>query len=179
MSLIGQLPLAAITLSCRDINQSRKFYRDIMGLRIISEDNGENGGGKMHFDLGNIRLTLSERESSSLSSPSKSGGAAEAESSASSGKLGSSDQLVFLVESSLETVCSDLTKRGLKFRSKKIVDDSAGKAAWFNDPDGRVIYLWQPSGRDSKSYKEIESLVKHYESVSRALADLREGEITA
>ena len=84
-----------------------------------------------------------------------------------------------MVESSIDAVCSDLTKRGLKFRSKKIIDDSAGKAAWFNDPDGRVIYLWQPPNRDSKGYKDVETLVRHYESVSRTLADLREGEITA
>ncbi len=52
-----------------------------------------------------------------------------------------------------------------------------GKAAWFNDPDGRVIYLWQPPSRDSKNFKGVETLVRHYESVSRALADLREEEI--
>ena len=177
MSLIGQLPLAAITISCRDINQSRKFYRDVMGLRIICEDIGKNGAGKMHFDLGNIRLTLVERETPPASSSSK--GRSEADSSPAGGKLGSSDHLVFVVESSIEAVCSDLTKRGLKFKSKKITDDSMGKAAWFNDPDGRVIYLWQPPNRDSKGYKDVESLVRHYESVSRALADLREGEITA
>ena len=176
MSLIGQLPLAAITISCRDINQSRKFYRDVMGLRIIIEDKGQDGAGKMHFDLGNIRLTLVERETLPVSSSSKGGNGAD---SSSSGKLGSSDHLVFVVESSIDAVCSDLTKRGLKFKSKKIIDDSMGKAAWFNDPDGRVIYLWQPPNRDSKGYKDVETLVKHYESISRALADLREGEITA
>jgi len=147
-----------------------------MGLRIISEDKGENGGAKMHFDLGNIRLTLSERETTAPTGSSKVSSVSDP---AGIGKPGTSDYLVFLVESSIDAVCSDLTKRGLKFKSKKIVDDQMGKAAWFNDPDGRVIYLWQPPNRESKSYKDVETLVKHYESVSRALADLREGEIAA
>ena len=164
MSLIGQLPLAAIWLSCKDLNESKKFYRDVLGLRIIEEDDGESGD--IHFDLGNIRLSLISRP------PSK------GETEHTAGKLSSSDQLVFVVESAIDKVFEDLSKRGVKFRSKKILEDSMGKAAWFNDPDGRVIYLWQPPTRESKNFKGVESLVRHYESVARALADLREEEIT-
>jgi catechol 2,3-dioxygenase-like lactoylglutathione lyase family enzyme len=163
MSLVGQLPLAAIWLSCKNLEESKKFYRDILGLRIIEEDESESGD--IHFDLGNIRLSL-------ISRPAVKG---EAEHVA--GKLTSSDQLIFVVENALDKVFEDLSKRGVKFRSKKIIEDSMGKAAWFNDPDGRVIYLWQPPSRDSKNYKGVETLVRHYESVSRALADLREEEI--
>lgn len=161
--MIGQLPLAAIWLSCKDLNESKRFYRDLLGLRIVEEEEGENGD--IHFDLGNIRLSLTSRP------PSKS----EVEHTA--GKLSSSDQLIFVVESAIDKVFEDLSKRGIKFRSKKIVEDAMGKAAWFNDPDGRVIYLWQPPSRDSKNFKGVETLVRHYESVSRALADLREEEI--
>ncbi|MHB8568459.1 MAG: VOC family protein [Nitrososphaerales archaeon] len=162
MSLIGQLPLAAIWLSCKDLGESKRFYRDVLGLRVIEEEDS----GDIHFDLGNIRLSLISRP------PSKT------ESEHPPGKLSSSDQLVFVVESAIDTVYADLTKRGVKFRSKKILEDSMGKAAWFNDPDGRVIYLWQPPARDSKNFKGVETLVRHYESMSRALADLREEEIT-
>jgi hypothetical protein len=49
-----------------------------------------------------------------------------------------------------------------------------GKTLWFTDPDGHVIYLWQPPRRESKNYDEVRSLVEHYESISRAVADLRE-----
>ena len=163
MSLIGQLPLAAMWLSCKSLEESKRFYRDVLGLHIIDED--EKGGG-IHFDLGNIRLSL-------ISKPPVKGNGE----SSGAGKLSSSDQLVFVVETAIDAVFQDLTKRGVKFRSKKILEDSMGKAAWFNDPDGRVIYLWQPPHRESKSYKDVETLVRHYESVSRALADLREEEI--
>ena len=67
-------------------------------------------------------------------------------------------------------------KEGLKFKSRKIYEDSSGKAVWFSDPDGNVIYVWQPPHRGSKNFKDVEAIVRHYELVSRALADLREGE---
>ncbi len=48
---------------------------------------------------------------------------------------------------------------------------------WFSDPDGNLIYVWQPPHRESKNFKNVEPIVKHYELVSRALADLREDEV--
>jgi len=174
MSLIGQLPLAAISISCKNINESRRFYRDLIGLRIIEE---EEKGDRIHFDLGNIRLSLIGKPSPQLQPHQKKGGVAlAADPSASSGKLGTSDHLIFVVESAIDQVYADLEKRGVKFKSKRVVEDSMGKAAWFTDPDGRVIYLWQPPRRDAKGFRDVEMLVRHYESVSRALADLREGE---
>jgi predicted enzyme related to lactoylglutathione lyase len=165
-SLIGQLPLAAVWFYCKNVDQTAKFYRDVVGLKPIEDLEG--GERTPHFDLGTIRLTLlpivSEENGSSKS---KNGGNAE--------KLMAPQQehLVFVVENSIEAVYKDLTKRGVKIKSKKIVEDELGKTAWFNDPDGHAIYLWQPPTKDSKDFKRVETLVKHYESVSRALADLR------
>ncbi len=159
MSLIGQLPLAAIKLQCKDLEDSKRFYRDVLGLRPIEEEEENDGAESAHFDVGNIRLTLTEGQHSK----------AEA-------KPASSGQLVFVVENAIDVVCADLSKRGVKFRSKKIAEDASGKAAWFSDPDGNTIYLWQPPKRESKNFQEVEGIVRHYESVSRALADLREEE---
>ncbi|MGI0079315.1 MAG: VOC family protein [Nitrososphaerales archaeon] len=155
MSLIGQLPLAAIWLYCKNIDESKHFYKDVVGLKLIDEEDGT-----LHFDLGNIRLSL-------LPKPEVKGQKTET-------KITPSDHLVFLVESSIEAVQDDLVKRGAKMRTKKIIEDSLGKTTWFSDPDGHLIYLWQPPRRGSKNFKGVESIVKHYESVSRALADLRE-----
>ena len=158
MSLIGQLPLAAIWLYCKNTNESKRFYKDVVGLKLIDEEDGENPG--LHFDLGNIRLSLLPK--------------AEVKGEKAEAKPAPSDHLVFLVESAIEAVQADLVKRGVKMRTKKIIEDSLGKTAWFSDPDGHLIYLWQPPRRDSKNFKGVEKLVKHYESVSRALVDLRE-----
>lgn len=38
MSLIGQLPLAAIEIPCKDIEGSRRFYKDVMGFREIEDE---------------------------------------------------------------------------------------------------------------------------------------------
>lgn len=190
MSLIGQLPLAAIRLSCKDVDSSKRFYRDVVGLKLIDAETNENapssnGNGKnahrrenetndgsrdVHFDLGNIRLTLAP---ASLAGVTKSDGAKSATQLAPSVGCG---QFLFVVESAIDKVYADLAKRGVKFKSKKIFEDQSGKTVWFSDPDGNVIYLWQPPRRDSKSFKDVEAVVRHYELVTRALADLREGE---
>lgn len=159
MSLISQLPLAAIRISCKNVETSKRFYKETLGLNLLDYDEDETNSKSVHFDLGNIRLTLSP-------SP-----AVKGETKAAAG-----GQLVFVVESSIETVYSDLLKRGIKFRSKKISEDSNGKSISFADPDGNTIYLWQPPRRDTKNFKNVEAVVRHYEFVSRALADLREYE---
>ena len=172
MSLIGQLPLAAIEISCKDIDGSKRFYRDVMGFREIEDDLVIPGGKKddeakeIHFDLGNIRLTLSQLASTKLAEEGK--GVA----------LVQTRNFVFVVENAIDAVYADLTKRGVKFKSRKVYEDSSGKAVWFSDPDGNLIYVWQPPHRESKNFKNVEPIVKHYELVSRALADLREDEST-
>jgi predicted enzyme related to lactoylglutathione lyase len=157
-SLIGQLPLAAVWFYCKDVSQSERFYKDVVGLKPIEDESGESGP---HFDLGTIRLTLL---------PSADGAGQKNN----GGEKPASQHLMFLVESSIEAVYRDLVKRGVKMKSKKIAEDGTGKTIWFTDPDGHVIYLWQPPRKDSKNFKQVETLVKHYESVSRALADLRQ-----
>jgi glyoxylase I family protein len=158
MSLIAQLPLAAVWLYCKNMNESKRFYQDVVGLKLIDENDGEHPS--VHFDLGNIRLSLLPK--------------ANMKDRKNDPKLATSDHLLFLVESSIEAVQADLVKRGAKMRSKKIIEDSFGKTSSFNDPDGHLIYIWQPPKRESKNFRDVEALVRHYESVSRALADLRE-----
>ncbi len=173
MSLIGQLPLAAIEVPCKDLEDSKNFYKNVVGLRPIDEYEGEasredDGPRNVHFDLGNIRLTLSSI------TPAKGGDSGKAGHSVA--LTNGSRHFVFVVENAIDAVFADLSKRGVKFKSRKIYEDSSGKAVWFSDPDGNVIYVWQPPHRGTKSFKDVEAIVRHYELISRALADLREGE---
>jgi catechol 2,3-dioxygenase-like lactoylglutathione lyase family enzyme len=168
MSLIGQLPLAALWFYCKDVEESKRFYRDLVGLRVLDEsvsaENDQTGDDGVHFDLGTVRLTLLP----------KSDETPNGKINANASSTASSEHLVFVVENSLDIVQADLAKRGVKMKSKKIVEDSSGKTLWFTDPDGHVIYLWQPPKRESKNFGDVEKLVEHYESISRAIADLRE-----
>ena len=163
--------MAAIEIPCKDIEGSRRFYKDVMGFREIEDElstpssQKEDDSKGIHFDLGNIRLTLSQIVSTKTSDEGRS------VSSLTGGK-----HFVFVVENAIDAVYADLSKRGVKFKSRKVYEDSSGKAVWFSDPDGNLIYLWQPPHRDSKNFKNVESIVRHYELVSRALADLREDE---
>lgn len=174
MSLIAQLPLAAIRFPCKDVEGSKRFYRDVIGLKILEDEaqaDGEKNGQDLknvHFDLGNIMLTLT---------PSNSTKVEPAATTSSTAKLVSNGQLVFVVENAIDVVYADLAKRGIKFKSKKINEDSTGKMVSFPDPDGNMIYLWQPPQRNSKNFKGVEGVVRHYELVSRALADLREADV--
>ncbi len=168
MSLIGQLPLAAIWFDCKNVEESKRFYKDLIGLKLMEESNGgiekRSSDDAVHFDLGTIRLSLLPR--ATIPKGEKNGGSVQV-------KNGTSDHLVFVIENSIDAVQADLIKRGVKMKSKRIVENSIGKTTWFNDPDGHVIYLWQPPNRESKSFGEVQRLVNHYESVSRAVADLR------
>ena len=157
MSLIGEFPLAAVSLPSKDIEASKRFYKDVIGLKPIEVEE-DSKSKSLHFDLGNIRLSLT------LVSSSK---------SEKSAGVPLSGQLVFIVESSLDKVYEDLAKRGVKFKSKKISEDTSGKSIAFADPDGNVITLWQPPRRDTKNFRGVDGIVRHYELVSRALADLR------
>ncbi len=170
ISLIGQLPLAAIEIPCKDIDGSRRFYKEVMGFREIEEEfspasRKEENIKDYHFDLGNIRLTLSQIVTAKMTEEGR--GVAP---------IPAGRHFVFVVENAIDAVYADLSKRGVKFKSRKVYEDSNGKAVWFSDPDGNLIYLWQPPHRDSKNFKGVESIVRHYELVSRALADLREDE---
>lgn len=156
MSLIAQLPLAAIRLPVKDVESSKHFYKEILGLTPIEEDEEGSKSKTLHFDLGNIRLSLVAM------TPAKSEKATPPP-----------GQLVFVVENAIDKVYEDLLGRGVKFKSKKISEDSSGKSISFNDPDGNTIVLWQPPRRDTKNFKAVEEVVRHYELVSRALADLR------
>jgi catechol-2,3-dioxygenase len=163
MSLIGEFPLAAISFPSKDIEVSKSFYRDVIGLKPIEVDE-DSKSKSLHFDLGNIRLTLTQVSTT------------KSEKMTGTPLTG---QMVFVVESSLEKVYEDLAKRGVKFKSKKISEDSSGKSIAFPDPDGNVITLWQPPRRDTKNFKGVEGIVRHYELVSRAIADLRADEASA
>ena len=155
MSLIGQLPLAAVRLQTKNVEASKHFYKDVIGIKSIEEEE-EKKSKNAHFDLGNVRLTLTQTTASK----------GEKLTEVPPG------QLVFVVENSIEMVHSDLAKRGVKFKSKKISEDVSGKTISFADPDGNVIVLWQPPKRDTKNSKAVEPVVRHYELVSRAIADL-------
>jgi catechol 2,3-dioxygenase-like lactoylglutathione lyase family enzyme len=171
MSLISQLPLAAIGLPVRNVATSKRFYKDVIGLRVIEESDSH-----VHFDLGTVRLFLKAKDAvGAVPAPVAKGDHVQGHAPSPSALTADGQQhLVFVVENQIEAVYSDLAKRGVKLKPKKIVEDAEGKAVWFDDPDGHVIYLWQPPKRESKNYKDVEALVAHYESIARALADLRE-----
>ena len=48
------------------------------------------------------------------------------------------------LEGSMDDAIKTLTARGIAFEDT-VVDDKAGRFAYFNDPDGNRLYLWESS----------------------------------
>ncbi len=137
--LLGKYPLATLWLYCRDVASSVAFYRDVLQLPLLDEH-----GDKAHFDAGGIRLSLHPASQSDLP------------------PLGSF--LVFLIQYDIERVYEELTQRGVRFEGP-LKEEEYGRDAWFRDPDGHQIFIWQPPSPEDPRYAMVAPLVSHYSSI--------------
>jgi catechol 2,3-dioxygenase-like lactoylglutathione lyase family enzyme len=127
--MLGDHPVFPILLS-RDLDATRAFYHDTLGLEILREDEGDRivfrcGGGTQ------LVVTLST--------------------------VGTSDpqtQLAWRVPD-LATAVADLRARGVRIEeyvapnpvtTDGIADMGHSWAAWFVDPSGNVLAAVQPKG---------------------------------
>lgn len=141
--LLGKYALATVWLYCRDLKESIAFYRDRLGLRLFDEH-----GGTAHFDAGGIRLSLH---------------LPEGEHGPPRGSF-----LVFLIPNGIEAVHSELIRRGVRFEGP-LAEAPFGQVASFRDPDGHLLYIWQPPKPDDSRFPMVAPLVEHYQSVSARL----------
>jgi catechol 2,3-dioxygenase-like lactoylglutathione lyase family enzyme len=130
---------SAVWLTVEDLDRSVRFYRDVLGLKLI--DYYESASA--HFDAGNIRLALHEGDF-----PKKSpfGG-----------------WLVLYSPKGIVKASELLSKRGLQFED--IERKAYGDVLWFTDPDNHVICLWEPPARGLESYEMMKRIMVHFESI--------------
>ncbi len=124
----------ALWLTVHDLERSRAFYRDIVGLRPAAP---LPGGAQ--FELGNaLRLWLWPAQAGPLVA-------------SGSPTLPRADRpsalpaaLVLTVPEGIEERCRELEARGARFETP-LTGSPLGRMARFADPDGHLLCLWEPA----------------------------------
>src|SRR3954453_14303222 len=130
VGILGDHPPYRILLS-RDLDVSRHFYHDVLGLDILREDLGEGVEERIVFKTANGRLILSKST------------------------VGTSDtqtQMAWIVPD-IRAAITDLRARGVKIEEyvapdpvtvDGVADMGYSWAAWFIDPSRNVLAVVQP-----------------------------------
>jgi catechol 2,3-dioxygenase-like lactoylglutathione lyase family enzyme len=105
-----------------DLAESRAFYENRLGLRVIEAD-----GDAVRLDAGQIDLSLNRASDRGVTLV---------------GRRDDSSDIVFLVED-LEATRSDLEARGVTFVRRRSYE--VGLVTDFYDPNGHRLMLYQPS----------------------------------
>jgi len=128
--MLADHPCYTILLS-KDLDASRTFYHDVLGLEILREDLGPGVEERIVFKTANGRLILSKST------------------------VGTSDtqtQMAWMVPD-IQAALDDLRARGVRIEEYEapdpvtvdgIADLGYSWAAWFIDPDANVLAVVQP-----------------------------------
>lgn len=128
--MLSEHPTYTILLS-QDLDASRTFYHDVLGLEILREDLGEGVEERIVFKTANGRLVLSKST------------------------VGTSDtqtQMAWIVPD-IRAALDDLRSRGVKIEDYEapdpvtvdgVADLGYSWAAWFIDPSRNCLAVVQP-----------------------------------
>jgi lactoylglutathione lyase len=119
--------IGAVILLVRDMKQSSEFYRDVLGMQLKhdSED-------WVEFSKGTSTVLALHPARKALNTQKRTG------------------MLVGFNVSDLDDVCRELEKKKVKFYKKR-TDETFGKHAIIEDPDGHLISLVELSSREEFS----------------------------
>jgi catechol 2,3-dioxygenase-like lactoylglutathione lyase family enzyme len=118
---------AAAMIPAKDIEKTRRFYEDVLGFPVAQESPGgityQSGGGQFNLY------------------PTQFAGTAQ-------------HTLIGWLVDDIEATIDDLESKGVTFEqydypdlktdAKGIADFDGEKGAWFMDPEGNILSLWQP-----------------------------------
>jgi predicted enzyme related to lactoylglutathione lyase len=134
-------------LTTTNLTRSRDFYSETLGLQAL-----KTSRSRVEFDLGNLILALE---------PQSEGGLVERARKA--GRL-QGNWLVFHVDD-VTSAMRALSGAGIEF-PKGIETSGVGATAYFEDPDGHPLVLWEPSGGPTDLQP-----INFYPVLDRILAD--------
>lgn len=117
-----------VWLSAKDLEAARRFYAEMLGLPLWREEPRV----ALHFGAGGTILTIRAAGASELPAQ----GA----------------RLVFTVGSGIDELCAGLRDRGVVFE-QALADRPNGRGAMFRDPDGRELWVCQPSATETQFYR--------------------------
>lgn len=121
-AILGDARIAYLILYVNDLAESRAFYENQLGLRVLEADEGS-----VKFDAGQVILTLH---------PARDYGIELA------GRRDDSSDVVFLVDD-VNATRADLEARGVTFVRRRTYE--IGLVTDFYDPNGHRLMIYQPS----------------------------------
>jgi predicted enzyme related to lactoylglutathione lyase len=121
-------PVVGFELLVSDLARSKKYYSEVLGCTLL-----ESSSEEAKFDTGGIILTLRVEPTNML-----------VQFLRKSGRL-LGDWIIFHT-SDVRQTSESLRARGISFPAG-IESSLIGDVAYFNDPDGYSLALWQPSGK--------------------------------
>jgi lactoylglutathione lyase len=136
LELVGPL-LEGIVLYSQDLDRAKTFYRDLLGLPLLLEEDHV-----IHFDAGTVRLAIHRYPT---------GGVRE----------GPEGFLVFAVES-LTATYEELHRRGAEFLGPP-VHRPYGRVAYLRDPEGHEIGLLEEPAEGTEGHRRMAPLIDRYE----------------
>lgn len=117
--------IAFIHYCTQDLKQALKFYRDVLGFKLLVQDEEW-----IEFEVGGQRLALRQVDPWTASTePSSANGA-----------------MIWLEASPIEKSITTLKNNKVKFINELNIF-SYGKTAVFKDPDGNLIGLYEPPSK--------------------------------
>ncbi len=141
--MTGAWLLEGIVLYSANLDAARAFYRDVLGLPLLLEEDHV-----LHFDAGSVRLAIHRYPT-------------EGRREAPEGFL------VFAVDD-LQAVYEDLQGRGTVFLGPP-ADRPYGRVAYLHDPEGHEIGLLEEPRKGTDGYRRVASLVTRYERLAAKL----------
>ncbi len=120
-----QLKIGLVEVEASDWERSLKFYRDVLGLEPLYLEKDHKWG---QLKAGSITIGLNgNREAEYPSSPER-----------------APVTVCFEVEG-IEGVIAELERRGVRFHRKQL-EEEGYKAAYFSDPDGNRLGIFEYTG---------------------------------
>lgn len=119
--------LAAYRITVTSLNRSRQFYTQTLGFPVIAAE-----AASLQLDGGELAISLKEEEFPGM-----------VEGLRRAGQL-ASDWLVLLTKN-IDDAVEQLGDKGVVF-PEGTESSGIGRVAYFEDPDGHSLSLWEPSG---------------------------------
>lgn len=121
-------PFVSYNRMVSNLDKSREFYGKVLGLTGV-----KSKAGQANFHVGHVTISLRKESAVGL-----------VRSLHGSGRL-NGDWALFAVDD-IEKSAKELEKGGVRF-PMGIEDSGHGRGAYFTDPDGHVLNLWQPPAK--------------------------------
>lgn len=138
------LILEGIVLYSQDLDRAKSFYRDVLGLRILLEEDHV-----VHFDAGSVRLAIHRYPTGQ--------------------RLETREGFLVFAVDNLAIAYEDLRRRGAEFLGPP-ADRPYGRVAYLHDPEGHEIGLLEEPREGSEGHRRVAPLVDRLNRVTAKLA---------